>query len=194
MRLFVIPTGIKPLGLLFRANKGQVDFDAALGESCEALISLFVRLFFGQVLDLCPMFRPHRLEVLVSHPSLQPPLILLPLPHHLDHHHPNTPQTQTQTGIVHQPPLPSGQLRAVRASDRSLAAAARHIEALKQLGCSYWALNRHPGWTLVLEQPVSHCVFDGSWLVHLCAYVCLSVHLCVCVVACEFVIYVLKKE
>lgn len=32
MRLFVVPTGSRPLGLLFRANKGQVDFEGALGE------------------------------------------------------------------------------------------------------------------------------------------------------------------
>lgn len=33
MRLFVLPTGSRPLGLLFRANKGQVDFEGVLGET-----------------------------------------------------------------------------------------------------------------------------------------------------------------
>jgi hypothetical protein len=32
MRLFVVPTGSRPLGLLFRASKGQVDFEGAVGE------------------------------------------------------------------------------------------------------------------------------------------------------------------
>lgn len=31
LRLFVVPTGNRPLGLLYRANKGQVDFDGAVG-------------------------------------------------------------------------------------------------------------------------------------------------------------------
>jgi hypothetical protein len=31
-RLFVLPTGNRPLGLLFRANKGQVDLEGAIGE------------------------------------------------------------------------------------------------------------------------------------------------------------------
>jgi hypothetical protein len=30
-RLFVVPTGSRRLGLLFRANKGQVDFEGATG-------------------------------------------------------------------------------------------------------------------------------------------------------------------
>lgn len=31
-RLFVVPTGTRPLGLLFRANKGQVDFEGVTGD------------------------------------------------------------------------------------------------------------------------------------------------------------------
>lgn len=31
-RLFVLPTGNRPLGLLFRANKGQVDLEGVIGE------------------------------------------------------------------------------------------------------------------------------------------------------------------
>lgn len=32
MRLFVVPTAVRPLGLVFRAIKGQVDFETPLGE------------------------------------------------------------------------------------------------------------------------------------------------------------------
>lgn len=85
-RLFVLPTGKRPLGLLFRANKGQVDVEGAIGVVC-------------------------------------------------------------------QPPLPTGQLRAVRTADRSLSGCGRHIDALKQLAASYWGLPKHPGWTLAPEQP-----------------------------------------
>ncbi len=36
-RLFVVPTGSRPLGLLFRANKGQVDFEGATGRGHEGV-------------------------------------------------------------------------------------------------------------------------------------------------------------
>lgn len=57
-------------------------------------------------------------------------------------------------GLVYQPPLPTGQLRAVRTNDRSLAGCGRYIDALKQLAATYWGFARHPGWALVPEQPV----------------------------------------
>lgn len=63
---------------------------------------------------------------------------------------PNLPNA----GVVCQPPLPTGQLRAVRSNDRSLSGCGRHVDALKQLAASYWGLPKHPGWTLAPEQPV----------------------------------------
>jgi hypothetical protein len=58
------------------------------------------------------------------------------------------------SGLVYQPPLATGQLLAVRTSDRSLSVCVRHLEALKQLAASYWALPRHPGWALAPDPPV----------------------------------------
>lgn len=58
-------------------------------------------------------------------------------------------------GLVYQPPLPTGQLRAVRTNDRSMTGCGRYVDALKQLAGTYWGLTRHPGWTLAPETPVS---------------------------------------
>jgi hypothetical protein len=44
-RLFVVPTGTRPLGLLFRAKKGQVDFEGATGATRQGLSCLNISMF-----------------------------------------------------------------------------------------------------------------------------------------------------
>jgi hypothetical protein len=79
-------------------------------------------------------------------------------------------------GLVFQAPTPTGQVRAVKANDRSLAGCGRHVNALKQLAASCWGLNRHPGWTLVPEQPVSQqtdVLYPARAVLYACQHVCL---------------------
>ncbi|KAF8070864.1 hypothetical protein HT031_000945 [Scenedesmus sp. PABB004] len=134
-RVFVVPGAPRPLGLLFRANRGQADYANPLGARV-------------------PGARRCRERVRLRAAAARRSTVAL--------RRSAAPRPRRRAGVVLSQPTPSGQLRVVRLTDRLAAAAGRHVEALRALASAYWRCPRHPGWSLAPDSPVWEEANAGS--------------------------------